>query len=169
MERTRSSFKRKYTNQDIYRSYVSHNGGRKSIFPKQGDMLAVLNSVFMKIFKEILYNAYHFKYRNLGVFKLIKFYPEVKETEDGKIITNKVIDRLATKNLIRETGDKSKRVYYTNEETDGYIYRVAWDTSMVTFSNKTFYKFKLNRTLKKLVHEAIMKGEAMATLVHFKL
>lgn len=129
----------------------------------------IIEVLFSKIFKAILYDGYVFRYKKLGQFLAVMFYPSVREEEDGRIVTNKPINYPATYKLRRETGDKTLKVYFDNEDTGGLIYRIIWDTSRVHFTNKSFYSFSLNRTIRGLFSKEAKAGNIMATLVNFKI
>lgn len=129
----------------------------------------ILALLFRKIFDEIIYQGYNFRYRKLGKFLAVMFYPTVREDDDGKIITNKPVDYPTTFRLRRETGNKDLKVYFDNEDTGGLVYRVMWDTSTAHFTNKSFYSFSLNGNLKKIFSAAVKSNLVRATLVNFKV
>jgi hypothetical protein len=129
----------------------------------------VLKTLFGKIFNEIVFNGYMFKFRKLGKFYAVKYMPTIKETEDGKIITNKPVDFPSTYRVRRETGDNTLMVYFDNEATGGLTYKLVWDTSVTRFINKTFYKFSLQKELKSIFSKAVLAGEVRATLINIKI
>lgn len=129
----------------------------------------ILALLFKKIFEEIIYQGYNFRYRKLGKFLAVMFYPTVREDEEGRIITNKPVDYPSTFRLRRETGNNKLKVYFDNEDTGGLVYKVMWETSTAHFTNKSFYSFSLNAGLKDIFSAAVKTGKVRATLVNFKV
>ena len=129
----------------------------------------ILKLLFNKIFKEIVTGGYEFQYRKLGKFLCIKFLPKVKELKCGKIITNKPINYPATFKARNESGNRKLYVYFDNNETGGYAYKVLWDVTRSHFTNKFAYKLKLQKELKKWFHKQILSGEVQARLVEVNI
>jgi hypothetical protein len=132
--------------------------------PAQPLYTQILFEIFTKIFKEIILNGYEFKFYNLGVFKCVKYIPQIKY-KDGEIVTNKPINIPETIRIRKETGKKNIVIYYDNAESNGFTYRFLWDTSMASFINRLSYKFKLYRPHKASLHKAIKDDTATASLI----
>jgi hypothetical protein len=47
---------------------------------------------------------------------------------------------------------------YTNDHTDGHTFRIFYRTSKANFKNKSIYKMKFNRTLKRDLSKSIFAG-----------
>jgi hypothetical protein len=105
--------------------------------------------------------------KSIGTFSIIKYLPEMRLTEDGKIITNRVLDMDATRKAIRETGNNKIRIYQENEASGGYIHKIKWERGK--FVNATYYLFSAYKGNKKLLHNEILAGTAMARVVNFKV
>jgi len=169
MSQKTKAYPRKYRMQDVYREMIVQFPETKKLIPVQSMHTKILKAIFDKIFYEILYNLYAFNYKQFGVFQLFKFMPESKELEDGRIVTNKPIDVRGTLDLIKATGDRSKRVYFNNEATGGYVFRLLWVKDRCNIQNKGYYKFKVNTTKKTELSRIARTGKLDAPIINYKL
>lgn len=86
--------------------------------------------------------------------------------------TNKITNTLprnipATLELWREKPELKNKTYvrFTNEHSDGYVFRLHFQTSKAIFKNKLVYSFKFNRTLKKKLVKNIRDKKVDAYLI----
>jgi len=165
----RNRYKTHNTMQVVYRDFIKGSPTNKLTVSNQTLYSQILYNVFRKIVEYMLFKSYEYKMDKLGKFSIIKYLPEIKETEDGRIITNKVLDIHSTKEAIKETGNNKIRVYYDNEATGGYIYRMNWDNNHFAFPNMTFYKFSFSRPLRSYMKDRILENKVVAKIVDFKL
>jgi hypothetical protein len=57
-----------------------------------------------------------------------------------------------------EAKAQRKKLYHTNEHTNGVIYSAVWGKNKIAIENKRLYSLQLVRTNKRLIHSAIKKG-----------
>ncbi len=166
---TRRTSKTDMSIEKVYKSFINSSEKNKQDLSNQTRYTSILVALFNRIFHYIIYEGYEFTYRKLGTFSCIKYLPSVRETNNGYLVSNKPIDFAATSKKRKETGNNKIYVYYDNSRTGGYTYKVIWDKSRTSFLNMTFYKFALQRNLRKLLSNAAISGEAMARHVDFKV
>ena len=97
----------------------------------------------------------------LGRIELRKSKTEVKIGNDGEIINNLPTNWKATRELWA-VNDKAKeakiKIRFTNEHTDGYTFKVSYLRSKAIFKNKSVYKMRFNRDLKRNLSKSIFAG-----------
>ena len=111
--------------------------------------------------------AEYFMPSRTGKIELRKSKTEVKVAEDGSIINNLPPNWKATRELWDENpAAKAKgiKIRYTNEHTDGHTFRIFYRKSKANFKNKSIYKMRFNRTLKRQLSKAIFAGKIDAFL-----
>jgi hypothetical protein len=97
---------------------------------------------FMKIaLRKIVLEMYRLPFPGLGLFYMVKNKYNINKKEDGSIDVVAEINWPATKEVRERTGDNTKKVFYLNDHTNGYIYRLKWDKHNIGFVNKKFYSF----------------------------
>ena len=109
---------------------------------------------------------YAFPFR-IGKLELRKLKTEVKIDDNGDIVNNLPINWRETRKLWEENKqakEKKTKIRYTNEHTEGYTFRIFYRTSKANFKNKSIYKMKLNRTLKRQLSKSIFAGRIDAFL-----
>ena len=92
---------------------------------------------------------------------------EVKIDDDGNIINNLPINWRETRKLWAENDkakEKKTKIRYTNEHTGGYTFRIFYRTSKANFKNKSIFKMKFNRTMKRQLSVSIFAGKIDAFL-----
>tara|TARA_R110000803_G_scaffold112187_1_gene180532 strand:+ start:197 stop:700 length:504 start_codon:yes stop_codon:yes gene_type:complete len=97
----------------------------------------------------------------LGRAELKKKKTEVKIDEDGKVINNLPTNWKATRDLWKENAEakeKNIKIKFTNEHTGGYTFKISYLKGRATFRNKSIYKIRFNRTLKRNLSKSIFKG-----------
>tara|TARA_R110000822_G_scaffold191566_4_gene330296 strand:- start:5208 stop:5714 length:507 start_codon:yes stop_codon:yes gene_type:complete len=154
-----------YGNYDYYKHFISNTPGS-----------TITRSVFGQVLKE--FNG-HVRDRistkgaeytlpcRVGKVELRKLKTEVKIADDGSIINNLPVNWKATRELWAENEiakEKKTKIRYTNEHTEGYTFRIFYRTSKANFKNKSIYKMKLNRTLKRQLSKSIFAGRIDAFL-----
>jgi len=133
----------------------------------QGVFSGFLTDVFQAIVKEMLYNGYIFTFRALGKFYTIKSLPKYRVLENGDVFTNAPVNFHETLKAIKETGDKSIKIYFDNSSTGNYIYTIYWEKGY-GIRNKKYYRFKTLPRTRKQISKAIHDGEIIAKTVEFK-
>tara|TARA_R110002051_G_scaffold301262_2_gene369010 strand:+ start:408 stop:914 length:507 start_codon:yes stop_codon:yes gene_type:complete len=154
-----------YGNYDYYKHFIANTSGN-----------SVTRATFGQIVKD--FNG-HVRDRistkgaeytlpcKIGKIELRKLKTEVKIAEDGSIINNLPVNWKATRELWAESEsakEKKTKIRYTNEHTEGYTFRIFYRTSKANFKNKSIYKMKLNRTLKRQLSQSIFAGRIDAFL-----
>lgn len=102
-----------------------------------------------------------------GKIELRKVKKEVKIDDDGNIVNNLPINWKASRELWAENKsarEKKIKVRYTNEHTDGHTFRIFYRRSKANYKNKSIYKMRFNRTLKRQLSQAIFAGKIDAFL-----
>lgn len=107
-----------------------------------------------------------FPYR-IGKLEVRKLKTEVKIDSNGNIVNTLPINWRETRKLWRENENAKKnkiKIRYTNEHTKGYTFRIFYKTSKANFKNKSIYKMKINRMLKRQLSDSIFAGRIDAFL-----
>jgi len=92
----------------------------------------------------------------LGTLKVVGSKRKLSFTKEG--VPKLAPDWVKTKALWERNPEAKltkKRIFHTNEETSGVIYRLQWSTNRYAIENKTVYSFRLTRTHKRAIHTAI--------------
>jgi hypothetical protein len=150
----------------MHKDFVQESSINRRAVKDETAYRKILSVLFIKIFHEIIFNGYEFHFRRLGKFLCIRFLPEVKINAEGKVVTNKRVNYSESFKVRRETGDFTKMVYFDNRETGGYIYKMEWDNTHSHFENKTYYRFKMENSLKKLFNASLTNNTLTARIVH---
>lgn len=103
----------------------------------------------------------------LGKIELRKFKNEVKIDEDGSIINHLPTNWKETRKLWNENPkarEKRIKIKFTNEHTDGHMFRIAYLRSKATYKNKSVYKMRFNRIMKRQLSKSIFLGRIDAFL-----
>jgi hypothetical protein len=102
-----------------------------------------------------------------GKIELRKKKTEVKVDENGIVINNLPVNWKATRQLWLDSPrskEKKTKIRYTNEHTQGYTFRIFYRTSKANFKNKSIYKMRFNRTMKRQLSQSIFAGKIDAFL-----
>lgn len=105
--------------------------------------------------------------RRLGKVELRKVKTEIKFDENGKVVNNLPPNWKATRELWAENKEAKKKgikVRFTNEHTDGYTFRIWFRKYKANFKNKSIYKMRFNRDMKRKLSESIFAGRIDAFL-----
>lgn len=98
----------------------------------------------------------------LGRIDLRKTKPEVKIDEDGSVINNLPTNWKETRKLWAENPaakEANIKIRFTNEHTDGYTFKVSYLKGRAIFKNKSIYKMRFNRDLKRNLSKSIFGGK----------
>ena len=103
----------------------------------------------------------------MGIVELRKMKTEVKINEEGNVVNNLSTNWKATRDLWKSNpGSKEKgvKIKFTNEHTNGHTFRVSYLKGKATYKNKSIYKIRFNRTLKRTLSKSIFQGRIDAFL-----
>ena len=103
----------------------------------------------------------------LGKIELRKMKAEVKIDDDGVIINHLPTNWKETRKLWLENPvakAKNIKIKFTNEHTDGHTFRIVYLRSKATYKNKSVYKMRFNRTMKRDLSKSIFQGRIDAFL-----
>jgi len=103
----------------------------------------------------------------LGKIELRKMKTEVKIDDDGSIINHLPTNWKETRKLWSENPkarEKRVKIKFTNEHTDGHMFRIVYLRSKATYKNKSVYKMRFNRTMKRDLSKSIFQGRIDAFL-----
>lgn len=154
-----------YGNYDYYKHFMDSNINS-----------TVTRSTFGKIIKEFnthvrdrisTKGAEYIMPCRAGKIELRKIKTEVSIDDEGNIVNNLPINWKATRELWNENEsakDRKTKIRYTNEHTNGHTFRIFYRTSKANYKNKSIYKLKFNRTLKRQLSKSIFAGRIDAFL-----
>lgn len=106
----------------------------------------------------------------LGSVELRKTKTEVKIDEDGNIVNHLPTNWKATRDLWRDNPSAKERgikIKFTNEHTDGYTFKVSYLRGKANFKNKSIYKIRFNRDLKRTLSRSIFEGRIDAFIKQY--
>lgn len=128
----------------------------------------ILREVNTRIKDKIGNLPYDFKMpKRVGTIKVRKYYPEFRVDEDGTITNKLSIDFKATLDWWskdREARDNKLKLYFENEHSDGFIFKIRYDKKTARFKNKSVYMFRPNRALKNILSKNIINKKIDAFL-----
>lgn len=136
-----------YTREDIHRAIVMYYDLAQEDLAK-GQKITLLNK--------------------LGGLYLTKEERGVTFDPETNIITNTLPYNIpASLKLWKEKPELRKKIYvrFTNEHSNGYVFKLHFQTNKAIFKNKLVYSFKFNRTLKKKLVENIKNKKVDAYLI----
>lgn len=121
---------------------------------------SVLNSFNKELSKAIMEDAFEYLLPfRLGSLRIRKYKAQYKiDEETGKIIGNLPVNWKATNELWSknpEAKENKKRVYHTNEHSDGYQYKWNFSNYRSNCINKSAYCFVPSRTNKRALASLI--------------
>lgn len=96
----------------------------------------------------------------MGTLSIVGTKKELKFNENGEPLLPpdwKKTKELWDKNP--EAKEKGKRVFHTNEHSDGIVYKFFWSKERVIIPYKTLYSLRMTRTNKRRVWKEIMNGK----------
>lgn len=104
----------------------------------------------------------------MGRIEMRKSKRAVKVDKEGKIVNNLPINWKETKKLWEENKEAEKKkvkIRYTNEHTNGYVFRPVYIKNTANYKNKTVYKLSINRALRRGSYLSIMNKRFDAFLL----
>lgn len=130
--------KKSYTIRDIYTAY--HKINENAIYSHFKRILDAVNKV---IKDEVLQRSGCFKMPSgLGMICIVKYKP--------KAYTSKSLSK-----DYKSSKEEGKTIYYLNEHSNGYKYRLYWSKQPYTFSDRYKYQIILTRTNKRYLAQLI--------------
>lgn len=154
-----------YGSGDYYRHFIKETEATHISRAKFGQIMREFNEhVRDRISNK---GAEYIMPHRIGKIELRKVKLEVKIDDDGNIINNLPINWRETRKLWAEN-EKAKqnktKIRYTNEHTDGHTFRIFFRKSKANFKNKSIYKLRFNRTMKRQLSNSIFAGNIDAFL-----
>lgn len=142
MDRKIRKNKRSYTIYDMYKPFVNEN---IDVEVSYSDFKAVLDSCNKFILETLQNSSEGFKMPyGLGYLIIVKYLP--KEYSDKSLSC----DYKTSKQL-------NKKIYYLNEHSNGYKYRLYWSKLPKTFSDRYKYQLMFTRQNKRDLAKLIFK------------
>lgn len=157
-----------YGSYDYFKKFIKDNPEIEITGTEYGEILRDFNSFQRERMAtkgaQILFPS------GLGKAELRKVKTEVKLDDDGEVIDNLPVNWKETRKLWRENPkakEKNIRIKFTNEHTNGYTFRIYYLKGRAKFKNKSVYKIRFNRDLKRTLSESIFKGKIDAFINKF--
>ncbi len=148
-----------YGANDFYRDFMKNN---PEVEMTRGEYGLILNSFNSHLRERISSKGAGFILPcRIGRVELRKIKTEVKVDEDGNIVNNLPVNWKATREFWKTNPDAKERgvkIKFTNEHTDGYTFKVSYLKSKALYKNKSVYKIRFNRELKRNLSRSIFKG-----------
>ena len=148
-----------YGTNDFYRDFKKNN---PEIEMTRGEYGLILNGFNSHLREKISSKGAGFILPcRIGRVELRKIKTEVKLDEDGNIVNNLPVNWKATREFWKSNEDakeKNVKIRFTNEHTDGYTFKVSYLKSKALYKNKSVYKIRFNRELKRNLSKSIFKG-----------
>ena len=142
MDRRIRKNKKSYTIYDMYKPFVNEN---IDVEVSYSDFKAVLDSCNKFILETLQNSSEGFKMPyGLGYLIIVKYLP--KEYSDKSLSC----DYKTSKQL-------NKKIYYLNEHSNGYKYRLYWSKLPKTFSDRYKYQLMFTRQNKRDLAKLIFK------------
>ncbi len=156
-----------YGTPDYYNYFVKNNPELADMVSKReyGEILKEFNG-FQR--ERLSNKGAHILFPSgLGYVELGKVKTEVKIDEEGKVVNNLPVDWKRTRELWRthsEAKEKRTLIKFTNEHTEGYTFKVYYVRKRAKFKNKSIYRIRFNRQLKRDLSKSIFAGKIDAFL-----
>lgn len=144
-------------------TYYSFFYGKKNL--TRGEYGRIIEKLNLKIIDFILKgNSFRLPY-GLGSIRIVRNKPVLIFNEDGTIdnIKSKISINWKETNELWRKYPKLRRkqyIYYENEETDGYIFKIVWSVFNMhkNHRNIRYYKFKPVRSFQRKLKSYILKN-----------
>lgn len=161
MTRKTNSFQREHKNKIDYTS-ADYYLNFKSLYPEiklsQLQHSKIIFTFFRIVVRKIVLEMYRFSFTGLGLFYLTKKKYKIKLDENGKLIDRIPINWPETKRIRQLTGDKTKKVIYLNNNTNGDIYKLKWFKGNMRFINKSYYSFIPATDVRRFINKSILSN-----------
>lgn len=154
-----------YGSGDYYNFFIKKHGAKhisRSVF---GSVIREFNS-YVRDSLSLKGSEYIFPCR-IGKIELRKIKTEVTVDKDGNIVNKLPTNWKETRKLWSDNpGAKEKgiKIKFTNEHTDGYTFRIVYLRSKANYKNKSIYKMRFNRLMKRDLSKSIFQGRIDAFL-----
>jgi hypothetical protein len=151
---------------DYYKYYKKNNSDPKSKDKYREVLLDYLESNRDLVSKK----GYNYRIpRRLGNIQLRKFKKEVTIDKDGNVVNKLVINWKKTKALWKENPEAKERkikIRYTNDHTNGYVFRIVYVKYTANYKNKSVYKMLVNREMRRNTKDPIINKKVDAFLLN---
>lgn len=158
-ETRRHSVKSDYGSNDYYRFYKKMNDNSEVTRKDYGNIIKDFNTHLRDGLSnkgiDIVMPS------RLGRIELRKIKTSVTIDEEGNIVNNLPTNWKATRELWKSNEvakENNVKIRFTNEHTDGYTFKISYLKSGANYKNKTMYKLKFNRLLKRNLSKSIFEG-----------
>lgn len=155
------NFLRKHKNKIDYNSedyYLNFKKFYPEIKISQFQHSKIIFTFFRIVIRKIVLEMYRFSFSSLGLFYLTKKKYKIKLDKNGRLIDRIPINWPETKRIHRLTGDKTKKVIYLNNHTNGYIYKLKWFKGNMRFVNRSFYSLIPATDVKRFINKSILSS-----------
>lgn len=150
---------------DYYKFFIETTGNKDISRSEYGEILKEFNS---HVRDELATKGYSFVFPcKMGKMELRKSKREVSLDEDGNVKNTMPTNWKETRRIWSENPDMKERgvkIRYTNEHTDGYMFKIIFKKSRANFKNKSIYRIRFNRDMKRKLSKSIFKGDIDAFL-----
>ena len=151
-------YKVDYGRQDILISYEKAYKGKPEFTISRSIQGKILNLFSSKVSEAMLTEAYEYKMpHRLGVIRIRKYMQKIRIDEDGKL-RGVNVDWKATLDLWEKdptAKSNKKRVFHTNEHSDGYNYKWYFCNYSYAYKNKSVYAFCPSRDNSRRIAELV--------------
>lgn len=106
----------------------------------------------------------------MGRVELRKVKTEVKIDDKGNVINNLPVNWKETRKLWKENNEayqKRIKIKFTNEHTDSHTFRINYLKGKAKYKNKSIYRIRFNRKLKRDLSTSIFEGRIDAFLQRY--
>lgn len=141
---------------DYHKYFLKHNDCEvsRSDF---GQVLKEYNS-FIRDNVSLRGVSYTFPSR-MGSVELRKKKSEVTVNEDGSIKNTMAVDWQETRALWKSSPEAKAakiKMRFENKHSDGFIFKIAYLRSKALYKNKTIYRLRFNRLMKRQLSQSII-------------
>lgn len=157
---------------DHFVSYIYTRTKKTDPEITQIDIRTILKRYFELAVEDLALGNTIYLGSRLGNLYVIKQKREIKFNPDTNEIENKLpINFPETFKLWRDYPElKNKRyIRFTNEHSDGYMFRLKYETSKAMYKNKQFYDFKYSKPVKDKLNENILNKKTDAFLNKYEI
>lgn len=120
-----------------------------------------INNAFNKFLVDKVFEGYDVVIpAKLGIISIVGTKKELQFDDDGNPLLPP--DWKKTKELWDsnpEAKKNKKRIFHTNEHSDGIVYKFFWSKEKVIIPYKTLYSLRMTRDNKRRVWQEILKGK----------
>jgi len=133
----------------FYRKYLTKRNSEHNIL-NESTYTKVLNDFNKEIRRKIIEEAFEFIMPLIGQLGIRKIKPKRVFDDKGNL------SRKHMPSINWELSKKyHKRIYHTNQHTEGYKYNIQYSSYRCILPNKHFFKFIACRTMKRMLAKTI--------------